>query len=120
MPLSLTRISLPPVPSRITLRIWRWLPSNGAQWLYTYSGTLDHAVLGTLMQTVRQLTAAVPGDWLVDVAVTDLERGLLRAVRDDLLALRERGVRPVLRRVPRLRRRWRARTAAPPAATLLH
>ena len=119
MPLSLTRISLPPVPSRISLRVWRWLPSSGPQWLYTYSGALDHTVLGNLMQTVRQLTAAVPGDWLVDVAVTDLERGLLRAVRDDLLELRDRGVRPVLRRVP-LGRRWRARAAAPPAATLLH
>ena len=118
MPLSLTRNSLPPVPSHISLRVWRWLPSSGAQWLYTYSGTLDHAVLGNLMQTVRRLTAAVPGDWLVDVAVTDLERGLLRAVRDDLLELRERGIRPVLRRLPRLRR-WRAdRADSPPAATL--
>ena len=119
MPLSLTRISLPPVPNRISLRVWRWLPNSGAQWLYTYSGTLDHAVLGNLMQTVRQLTAAVPGDCLVDVAVTDLERGLLRAVRDDLLELRDRGVRPVLRRLPRLRR-WRARAAASTPAPLLH
>lgn len=119
MPLSLTTNSTPPNTSRICLRVWRWLPSSGPQWLYTYSGAIDHAVLGSLMQTVRQLTAAVPGDWLVDVAVTGLERGLLRAVRDDLHDLRQHGVHPLLRRVPRLRR-FRIRRAAASAAPLLH
>lgn len=116
MPLTLTGIPIPSPADRISVRVWRWLPSNEAQWLYTYSGTVDLAVLSSLMQTVRQLTDSVPGEWRVDVIVIGGQHGLWRAVRDDLHALRP-GVRPLLRRLPRLS----ARCAAParqPTATL--
>ena len=107
--------------SRISLRVWRFVPS-GPQWLYTYSGTIDHAVLGTVMQTVRRLTAAIPGEWVVDVLVVGVEHGLLRAVEDDLHDLRRRGVHPLLRHAPRLRR-WLPRRVTSVDATpppLLH
>jgi hypothetical protein len=106
-------------PSRISLRVWRWVPS-GPQWLYTYAGTIDHAVLGTVMQTVRRLTEAIPGDWVVEVVVTGLECGLLRAMQDDLHALRDQGVRPLLHRAPRLCGWLGGRAAAVAAPPVLH
>lgn len=89
-------------PSRISLRVWRFMP-NGPQWMYTYAGAIDAVVLGTVMQTIRRLTEAVPGEWVVDVLVVGVEHGLLRAMQDDLHDLRGQGVQPCLRHAPRPR-----------------
>jgi hypothetical protein len=105
-----------PRASRISLRVWRFVP-DGPQWLYTYAGAIDHVVLGTVMQTIRRLTEAVPGDWIVDVVVVGVEHGLLRAMQDDLHDLRRHGVQPCLRHAPHPWLRRRIVAATPP---LLH
>jgi hypothetical protein len=105
-----------PRASRISLRVWRFVP-DGPQWLYTYAGAIDHVVLGTVMQTIRRLTEAVPGDWLVDVVVVGVEHGLLRAVQDDLHDLRRHGVQPSLRHAPHP---WLRRRVAAASPRLLH
>ena len=108
-----------PRANRICLRVWRFA-SGGSQWLYTYSGAIDHAVLGTVMQTIRRLTEAVPGEWIVDVLIVGVEHELLRAMQADLQAMRPNGIEPRLRRLPR-RRAWLRRHAAASAAPpLLH
>lgn len=119
MALSLTKLSRRR-PSRISLRVWRYVPS-GPQWMYTYAGAIDDAVLRAVMQTVRRLTEAVPGEWVVDVLVAGVEHGLLRTMQDDLRDLRGRGVQPCLRHAPRPRpwlRRQSVVDADPPP--LLH
>lgn len=83
-------------PKRISLRVWRFV-ADGPQWLYTYAGAVDHAVLRNVMQTIRRLTEAVPGDWVVDVLTIGVDGALLRAMQDDLQALRGNGVHPCLR-----------------------
>jgi hypothetical protein len=114
-----TLVQLPhPGASRISLRLWRFVPS-GPQWLYTYAGTIDHVVLAIVMQTIRRLTEAVPGEWVVDVLVIGVEHGLLRAMQDDLHDLRRNGVQPSLRQAPRLHR-WLRRRAAADTPSLLH
>ena len=110
MPLSIAQISPHSRSNRISLRVWRFVPS-GPQWLYTYAGVIDHVVLGTVMQTIRRLTEAVPGEWVVDVLIVGIEKSLLRAMQDDLHALRGNGVQPHLRHAPH-RRGWLRRDAA--------
>ena len=115
----LTFAEIPRHHSRISLRLWRVVPS-GPQWLYTYAGTLDHAVLGTVMQTIRRLTESIPGEWIVDVLVVGVDHRLLRAMQDDLQDLRRHGVQPSLRHPPRRRRWLRRRAAVADAMPLLH
>jgi hypothetical protein len=105
--------------NRICLRVWRFV-AGGPQWLYTYSGAVDHAVVGNVMQTIRRLTQAVPGEWIVDVLIIGVEHGLLRTIQADLQAMRPQGIEPRLRHLRR-RRAWLARQAATSAAPpLLH
>lgn len=105
--------------NRISLRVWRFV-ADGPQWLYTYAGTVDHAVLGNVMQTIRRLTEAVPGEWIVDVLIIGVERALLRAMQDDLQALRGNGVHPCLRQVSPPRAWLRDAVAALDTPPLLH
>ncbi|HSP99962.1 MAG TPA: hypothetical protein VL049_22285 [Candidatus Dormibacteraeota bacterium] len=108
-----------PRANRISLRVWRYVPS-GPQWLYTYAGTIDHVVLGTVMQTIRRLTEAVPGEWFVDVLIVGVEHALLRAMQDNLHALRDNGVQPCLRHAAPRRTWLRRNPAALDAPPLLH
>ncbi|MBX3025220.1 hypothetical protein KF840_09945 [bacterium] len=108
-----------PHTNRVSVRVWR-LASGGPQWLYTYAGTIDQGVLGSVMQTIRRLTEAVPGEWIVDVLIVGIDHGLLRAIQDDLHALRDKGVQPCLRHARR-RGAWMRRPASPAGAPpLLH
>lgn len=100
-----------PRANRISLRVWRFV-SSGPQWLYTYAGVIDHVVLGTVMQTIRRLTQAVPGEWIVDVLIVGVEHELLRAMQEDLHDMRGHGVQLCLRHAPR-RRPWLRRAPAP-------
>lgn len=117
MRLPLTKI--PRHHPRISVRLWRFVPS-GPQWLYTYAGALDVAVLGTVMQTIRRLTDSIPGEWVVDVLVAGIDQELLRAVQDDLHELSRRGIQPCVRHAPRRRRWLRRRAAVADAMPLLH
>jgi hypothetical protein len=110
--------------SLMSVRVWR-LVAGAPQGLFAYAGSIDAVVLGAVMQHVRRLTAAVPGDWRVEVIGAGLEGGLLQAVKNDLGALRASGLRPRLalaaRRRPPLRvplGEWPLRRA--PRGTLLH
>lgn len=105
--------------NRISLRVWRFVPS-GPQWLYSYAGVIDSAVLGNVMQTIRRLIEAIPGEWIVDVLVIGVDHALLRAMQDDLHAMRDSGVQLCLRHVAP-RRTWVRRAPAPLDSTpLLH
>lgn len=84
-----------PVASGLSVRVWR-LIGGAPQGLFTYAGSIDATVLRAVMQHVRRLTNAVPGDWCVDVVGSGLDGGLLQAVRDDLGDLRRSGLRPEL------------------------
>lgn len=84
------------------MRVWR-LIGGAPQGLFTFAGDIDAAVLRAVMQHVRRLTAAVPGDWRVEVFGSGLDGGLLQAVKDDLGDLRRSGLRPRLALAPRLR-----------------
>jgi hypothetical protein len=97
--------------TRISVRVWREV-AGVPQWLFTYAGAIDAAVLGAVMQHVRRLTSAVPGEWTVEVIGSGLEGGLLIAVQDRLGDLRRRGLRPRLAHVPRLRPEVRAALTA--------
>ncbi|MDX2166217.1 MAG: hypothetical protein SF182_04115 [Deltaproteobacteria bacterium] len=106
------------------MRVWR-VVAGVPQWLFTYAGAIDDAVLRAVMQHVRRLTSAVPGEWNVEVVGVGLEGGLLHAVRSDLTDLRRSGLRPYLghaRRPRALRRALLARRAqsSPSTSTLLH
>lgn len=117
--MSLSFVHHRPRPNRISLRVWRFVP-GGPQWLYTYAGAIDRAVLGSVMQTIRRLTEAVPGEWIVDVLIVGVDHGLLRAMQDDLHALRDNGVQPCLRHARRRGAWMRRRTTAADAPPLLH
>lgn len=90
--------------NHISLRVWRFVAS-GPQWIYSYAGAIDQVVLGTVMQTIRRLIEAVPGEWIIDVMIIGVERPLLRVMHDQLQALRGHGAQPCLRRLPG-RRAW--------------
>ncbi len=111
MSLPFTDLPSTPLASEITVHVWRTV-AGAPQWLFTYAGGVDRAALRAIMQHVRRLTDAVPGDWVIDVVGMELDRRLLRAVRDDLGALRRRGLRPQLARAPRPRPELRAALAA--------
>lgn len=111
LPLPFTNLPSVPLASEITVRVWRTV-AGAPEWLFTYAGAVDRAVLRAIMQHVRRLTAAVPGEWTIDVVSMELDRRLLRAVRDDLGALRRRGLRPQLASAPRPRPELRAALAA--------
>ncbi|MGH7787431.1 MAG: hypothetical protein ACRERC_11230 [Candidatus Binatia bacterium] len=84
------------------MRVWR-LIGGAPQGLFTFAGAIDAAVLRAVMQHVRRLTTAVPGEWRVEVYGSGLDGGLLQAVKDDLGDLRRSGLRPRLALAPRLR-----------------
>jgi hypothetical protein len=107
--------------NRINLRVWRFV-ATGPQWLYTYAGPIDDVVLGTVMQTIRRLTEAVPGEWLVDVLIIGIENPLLLAMQEHLHAMRRHGVQPYVRHAPAPRRAWLRRddTALAELPPLLH
>lgn len=111
MPLPFTNLPSRPLASEITVRVWRSV-AGVPEWLFTYAGAVDRAALRAIMQHVRRLTAAVPGEWTVEVVSIELDRRLLRAVHDDLGALRRRGLRPQFARVHRARPELRAALAA--------
>ena len=121
MPLSIAKTAPHARANRITLRLWRFVAS-GPQWLYTYAGPIDDVVLGTVMQTIRRLTEAVPGEWLVDVLIIGVETPLLHTMQEDLHAMRGHGVQPYVRHAPAQRRTWLRRddTALTELPTLLH
>jgi len=108
--------------ARISVRVWRMV-AGVPQWLFTYAGAIDEVVLDAVMQHVRRLTDAVPGDWTVEVVGSGLHGGLLHAVRGALRDLRRLGLRP---RLAHRRSRSRPRlllsraALAPPPTTLLH
>ena len=112
-----------PHPTRISVRVWR-VVAGAPQWLFTYAGAIDDVVLRAVMQHVRRLTSAVPGEWNVEVVGCGLEGGLLHAVQNDLTDLRRSGLRPRLAHARRSRAELRARLAemalTPPPSTLLH
>lgn len=91
-----------PATSGLSVRVWR-LIGGAPQGLFTFAGEIDAAVLRAVMQHVRRLTTAVPGDWRVEVFGSGLDGGLLQAVKDDLGDLRRSGLRPHLALTPRLR-----------------
>jgi hypothetical protein len=105
--------------NRISLRVWRFIP-GGPQWLYTYAGVIDHVVLGTVMQTIRRLTQAVPGEWIVDVLIVGVEHALVRAMQDDLHAMRGHGVQSCLRHARRRSSWLPQRPTSSDAPPLLH
>ncbi|MEO8604241.1 MAG: hypothetical protein ABI629_16820 [bacterium] len=88
--------------TRISVRVWR-IVAGAPQWLFTYAGAIDDAVLRAVMQHVRCLTTAVPGEWTVEVIGADLHGGLLHSVQNDLGDLRRSGLRPRLAHAPYLR-----------------
>jgi hypothetical protein len=96
-----------PRATHISVRVWR-LVAGAPQWLFTYAGEIDDAVLRSVMQHVRHLTSAVPGEWTVEVVGIGLEGGLLHAVRSDLTDLRRIGLRPYLGHARRSRSGRRA------------
>lgn len=112
-----------PRATHLSVRVWR-LVAGTPQWLFIYAGTIDGAVLRAVMQHVRHLTSAVPGEWTVEVVGIGLEGGLLHAVRSDLSDLRRIGLRPYLghaRRPRAVRRAPRVRRPHPsPIPTTLH
>jgi len=85
-------IHISPRATRISVRVWR-LVAGKPQWLFTYAGAVDDAVLGAVMQHVQCLTSAVPGEWTVEVIGADPHGGLLHTVQHDLGHLRRRGLR---------------------------
>jgi hypothetical protein len=112
-----------PRATRISVRVWR-IVAGAPQWLFTYVGAIDDAVLRAVMQHVRRLTAAVPGEWTVEVIGAGLEGGLLHAVQNDLGDLRRNGLRPHLahapRRRPELSSMLAALALAPSPSSMLH
>ncbi|MFN8640933.1 MAG: hypothetical protein U0802_04455 [Candidatus Binatia bacterium] len=104
---------------RISLRVWRYV-AGGPQWLYTYAGSVDAVVLCTVLQTIRRLTEAIPGEWIVDVLAIGVEHGLLQAMQADLHDMRRHGVQPLLRHAPGLPSWLRRRAAAVETAPQLH
>jgi len=89
-----------PATSGLSVRVWR-LIGGAPQGLFTFAGDIDAAILRAVMQHVRRLTTAVPGDWRVEVFGSGLDGGLLQAVKDDLGDLRRDGLSPRLALAPR-------------------
>ncbi len=117
------RVAAGPPPTRISVRVWR-LVAGTPQWLFTYAGAVDDSVLRAVMQHVRQLTRAVPGDWTVEVVGLGLRGGLLESVRSDLTDLRRGGLRPRLAHArparPSLRDLLGGIDVTPPPPTTVH
>ena len=86
----------------VSVRVWR-LVAGAAEGLFTYAGDADADIFHAVMQHVRQLTTAVPGDWCIEVVGSGLDGALLRAVEDDLVEMRRSGIRSRLALAPRLR-----------------
>jgi hypothetical protein len=93
------------------VRVWR-VVGGAPLVLFTYAGEADAAVVQAVMQLVRRLTAAIPGDWRVEVIGAGIEGALLRVLEHDLGDLRRKGIRPRLALAPRLRPELRALLAA--------
>jgi hypothetical protein len=98
------------------VRVWR-IVAGQPLGLFTYAGEADSAVLHAVLQHVRRLTAAVPGDWCIEVIVAGFEGALLQTLEASLGALRRNGLRARLSQVPRLRPEVRALLAQATVAT---
>jgi hypothetical protein len=85
-------IDISPRATRFSVRVWRRVAGT-QQWLFSYAGAIDDAVLGAVMQHVQRLTSTVPGRWTVEVVGADAHGGRLHPVPHERGHIRRRGRR---------------------------
>lgn len=89
----------PAAAMRVT--VWRVLDQR-VEWIYTYAGDVDSAVIESVLAHVVRFAEAVGGACCVEVVATGLGPHLLHLLKDGVRDLRRRGLLARLALIPRL------------------
>jgi hypothetical protein len=84
-----------PYGGAFRIRLWRMLDGR-VDWIFTFSGCGDGALLEHVLDVVRRLIGAMAAEWYLEVLASGASRQDLADLDETVAELRHHGVHPQL------------------------